>query len=261
MRNSAGPLRLACIVLLLTMVQGVSNVLQPCSEARASYNISETTPSLKADVQSSQQGNGFHRSLSLTLSSSAKPDFAVSGNNTHGTCQIRIVLLQCLPPALFVDPYELQRPQLQQGDQSFHLFGKVDLESPEVAAEPTAVLVELHRQPAQLLTASVTLPVHVKYPAAYPVAPTELWWQWFISGYADIPVPQPQWFARWDEGCGVGPEGSGGWWQLEGDKQGLVVRVPAGNVRHLAVVSWVTLLFSLVCCAAVAAGAWKWGSF
>jgi hypothetical protein len=81
------------------------------------------------------------------------------------------------------------------------------------------------------------------------------------TGYTHIEVPEPWVFVR-DAG-GRCTELGDSWARLqgEGQHQRVVLRAPVGNTDHYGVVSWVTTATSFLCCGAVAAGAWKWGSF
>ena len=83
------------------------------------------------------------------------------------------------------------------------------------------------------------------------------------AGCTDIQVPEAHVFIRGGEGCK-----SSDWARLQGgEEEGqqrlrrVTLWAPVGNTDHYNAVSWITTATSFLCCGAVVAGAWKWGSF
>ena len=158
---------------------------------------------------------------------------------------VQLLLLQPLPSGVYADPYELASwqadlPQHLQPTTA-QLFGPVDLESAQPAARPQLVSLSAPASPGcsrPACTATkqmLSVPVHARY--HLPVWPTDSSWAAQLGGpRALVELQQPRLLVQ---------AGSRALWLcLQPDSPALSVLwdVPAGNLQHATLISWLTLV-------------------
>ena len=167
-------------------------------------------------------------------------------------------MLQRLPIELFVDPNELSDIERRMssaehesggviGRVSFNLVispSSVDLELPSPALNETIALL-LRFKSADLAHLSLPLlqiPLHARYPSPQQCHHRSLISGWFASSHVCVVVDPPSMWV----GC------RGGQIEVDWKEEGVDWLIPAGCLDHEPLVSWGTLIVSIVTASSIA---------
>ncbi|XP_046571342.1 phosphatidylinositol-glycan biosynthesis class X protein-like [Haliotis rubra] len=192
---------------------------------------------------------GFHRDLSTTV------EWLVNPHNRGDINHCMILLLEKLPPGVYVDPFQLSA-MLQFGGPKVLVDAAVNIEKPAHLSPPhtlhvyTELKTVTDNDEGFSLAASVTLPIHLRYqPPTHETSVT----------HVDLVISNPRMFtncsikesvALLQAPCDYTNTSQCLWHEHHylAEQDSVACRVPVGNTSYLPLVVAVTLLVTGLGC-------------